>query len=209
MKISNRLTSLVAILCLFMLAGCVSLRAQWIDTSVNSLELENQSYKPAIVVISGVHRQKSYSDTNSTTPHLLEFLPSFYITQIVGGKEIQRYRFRVRTNDEAKVLALPPGEYRLSKMTTDPGRRYFRRLHKIPRPKDRAKQYSFTVKAGEVVNLGYIVSWYSRKDKSFLDLKIETRQELAEKALREKFNVPGPYIAKLKTRLLNIPSKAW
>ena len=78
--------------------------------------------------------------------------------------------------------------------------------HKAPKP----GVFDFTVEAGDVVNLGHIESWYSRKDKGWLNVEnLGAREEASIQALTEKFANPGPYIARIKTRLLNVPAKLW
>ena len=126
------------------------------------------------------------------------------VEQVVKGEKKNKSWFKVWTAGSPKVLAVPPGHYSLIEMYAGPYQRQTR--HKAPKP----GVFDFTVEAGDVVNLGHIESWYSRKDKGWLDVEnLGAREEAAIQALTEKFANPGPYIARMKTRLLNVPAKLW
>lgn len=202
--IKFRLTMPVSLLVLALtLASCVSFPTR-IDTSLNSNQSGAQPYEPAIVIFSGGHHEKSFLGNDQLAAHRLEFYAFTAVTQVENGKELEKRWFTVWTEGSPKVLALPPGHYTLRRIHTGDYKR------SVPHAVPAKYSYDFLVTEGEVLNLGYIETWYSRQDKGWLDAKnVEAGEEAAIQALQENLNVPGPYVARMKTRLLNVPSKLW
>lgn len=185
------------------LAGCVSFPTR-IDTRLNFNQSDAQPYEPAIVIFSGGHREKSFLGNDQLVGHQLEFYAYTAVTQVEKGKALEKRWFTVGTRGTPEVLALPPGHYTLRRIHTGTSRNQV--THGVP-----AKySYDFLVIEGEVLNLGYIETWYSRKDKGWLDAKnVEAREEAAIRALQQELDDPAPYVARMTTRLLNVPNKLW
>ena len=203
----NRISTSIVFVFLLSLSACVTPPLGRVDTRVNGPEANNQAYNPAIVIVAGAHRRKTFLGGEANTSLTLVFVPNTSVTQIVNGESIQREWFEVWVRGSAKVLSLPPGEYYLTNISVKHLEE--RRRHSLPRANNGVLKYGFSVTAGEVLNLGYVKSWYSRNDKSWLDITIEPQAEAAIEALRYKFKESDSYIARMKTRLLKIPPKTW
>lgn len=194
---------------LLLLAGCAVSPAGQIDTSLNNPEAQSQPYEPAIIILGGVYRDRDIGvfKLNIERSITLKFVPLSNVVQVANGNQFNREYLQARLSQRGSVLSVPPGKYRLTTLTSGGGA--VSSKHSVPRSKFHDKEYGFSVKGGDVINLGFIEAYFSRQDKIWLDLKVEANEEMARKTLEENTNDPAPYLANLKTRLLNVPNKIW
>lgn len=209
MKIENTWTKKIAAVFLLVLAGCGPRYTGYINANLYDPEAENQNYEPAIVILGGIHFDGKRGIFNLSEERNLRFSfkPLFKVIQIAKGEPVERFFLDRSVQKEGTVLSVPPGDYRLIAITS--WRNNYRSKHSVKKSETTGIKYGFSVKSGEVVNLGFVRTFYTRLDRGWLDLEIEAREEAARAALRAAFTDPEPHLAKLETRLLNAPSKLW
>lgn len=196
------------VLCALALGACERIRASDVDTRVSSLGKSFEGSDKAIILMSAELVRHTNLFTLNQSVDITFQIKKPVSSTVENGKTVARRYLRTASVGTTRLYVVDPGEYAVLRMAH--GNTWYLPSAGWDSRTGKPLVFGFQVQPSEVLYLGHLHVENNPKHAYAALMRVDDRHEEAQGVIRQEFGYEAdPILARLETRLLDVPPQAW